>query len=101
MNSSSSRKGTKVSCLRSRRRRILESFSTTPRAISGSKRMSEETVLSVLKRKCGLIWLVSASMRAFSSSCWFCSRFISMRVLFQIFTAMATHMTEESTTSAM
>ena len=69
MNSSSSRSGTNVSCLRSSRRKIFESFSTTPRAMSGSKRISEETVFSVLNRKCGLIWLVSASMRAFSSNC--------------------------------
>ena len=90
MNWSSSRSGTNVSCLRNSLRRMLLNFSTTPRAASGSKRMSAVTVFSVLKRKCGLIWRDSASIRAFIKSCWCRSRFISLRVLFQIFNGDAT-----------
>src|SRR5712692_7032815 len=97
MNCSSSRSGTNVSCLRSSRRKMLLSFSTTPRAASGSKRISDDTVFSVLNKKCGLIWLDSASMRAFSSNCWCRSRFISMRVLFQIFSGAATDISVAST----
>src|SRR5467141_2235646 len=100
MNCSSSRSGTNVSCLRSSRRRMLLSFSTTPRAESGSKRISAETVFSVLNRKCGLIWLESASMRAFKSNCWCRSRFISTRVLFQIFNGEATDISVAITTSS-
>ena len=99
MNCSSSFSGTNVSCLRSSRRKMLLSFSTTPRAVSGSKRISAETVFSVLNKKCGLIWLDSASMRAFSSNCWCRSRFISMRVLFQIFSGAATDISVASTHS--
>src|SRR5216684_239082 len=99
MNCNSSRSGTKVSCLRRRRRKILLSLSTTPRAASGSKRISEETVLRVLNKKWGLIWLESASMRALSSNCWWRSRFISTRVLFQIFSGAATDMTVAKTHS--
>src|SRR6267378_2908459 len=99
MNCSSSRSGTNVSCLRSSRRRMLLSFSTTPRAESGSKRINADTVLRVLNRKCGLIWLESASMRAFSKSCWWRSRFISMRVLFQIFSGAATDISVAITVS--
>src|SRR5712664_438125 len=99
MNCNSSRSGTNVSCLRSSRRKILLSFSTTPRAASGSKRISDDTVFSVLNKKCGLIWLESASMRAFSSNCWCRSRFISMRVLFQIFSGAATDISVASTHS--
>src|SRR5216683_901218 len=99
MNCSSSRSGTKVSCLRSSRRKMLLSFSTTPRAESGSKRISAETVFRVLNRKCGLIWLESASIRAFNSSCWCRSRFISTRVLFQIFSGAATDIRVAITTS--
>ena len=78
---------------------MLLSFRTTPRAESGSKRISAETVLSVLNKKCGLIWLESASMRAFNSNCWCCSRFISTRVLFQIFSGEATDISVAITTS--
>src|SRR6267143_1378863 len=99
MNCSSSFSGTKVSCLRSSRRKILLSFKTTPRAESGSMRISAETVLSVLNRKCGLIWLESASILAFNKSCWCRSRFISMRVLFQIFSGAATDISVAITTS--
>src|SRR6266478_4565297 len=99
MNCSSSRSGTNVSCLRSSRRKMLLSFSTTPRAESGSKRISAETVFRVLNRKCGLIWLESASIRAFSNSCWCRSRFISTRVLFQIFSGAATDIRVAITTS--
>src|SRR6266446_33103 len=97
MKCSSSRSGTNVSCLRSSRRKMLLSFSTTPRAASGSKRISDDTVFSVLNKKCGLIWLESASMRAFRSNCWCRSRFISMRVLFQIFSGAATDISVAST----
>ena len=52
--------------------------------------MSEVIDVSVLKRKCGLIWLASASTRAairsFSCSASRCS----MRALFQILIGMAT-----------
>src|SRR5450755_339031 len=40
-------------------------------------------------------------MRALRRYCWLSSRFISMRVLFQILMAMATHMTDDRTTSAV
>src|SRR2546427_10553455 len=63
---------------------MLLSLRTTPRARSGSKRIREETVLSVLKNKEGLVWLESASTRALIRSCWCCSMFISTRVLLQI-----------------
>src|SRR6266478_5801846 len=99
MNCSSSRSGTNVSCLRSSRRKMLLSLSTTPRAESGSNRISAETVFRVLNRKCGLIWLESASIRAFSNSCWCRSRFISTRVLFQIFSGAATDIRVAITTS--
>src|SRR2546428_728884 len=72
----------------------------SPRAESGSKRISAVTVFSVLNKKCGLIWLESASMRAFSSNCWCLSRFISMRVLFQIFSGAATDISVAITTRA-
>src|SRR5579859_4734327 len=100
MNCNSSRSGTNVSCLRSKRRKILLSFSTTPRAASGSNRIKDETVFRVLNKKCGLIWLDSASMRAFSSNCWCRSRFISTRVLFQIFSGAATDITVAKTHSS-
>src|SRR5438552_820151 len=99
MNCNSSRSGTNVSCLRSSLRRMLLSFSTTPRAASGSKRISEVTVFSVLKRKCGLICRDSASMRAFSRSCWWRSSFISLHVLFQIFSGAATDISAAITAS--
>src|SRR4029077_14986002 len=76
---------------------MLLSFSTTPRAASGSKRISDDTVFSVWNKKCGLIWLESASMRALSSNCWCRSRFISMRVLFQISSGAATDTSVAST----
>src|SRR6266581_391299 len=98
MNCNSSRSATNVSCLRSSRRKMLLSLSTTPRAESGSKRISAVTVFSVLNKKCGLIWLERASMRAFSSNCWCLSRFISMRVLFQIFSGAATDISVAITT---
>ena len=80
----------KLSCLRSSRRRILESFSTMTRAWLGSVRINEETEFSVLKRKCGLIWLVRASRRA-SIRCRCCSSsFSSLRVLFQILIGIVT-----------
>src|SRR6267378_1752825 len=99
MNCNSSFSGTNVSCLRSRRRRILLKRNTTPRAVSGSKRINAETVFSVLNKKCGLIWLDSASMRAFNNNCWCRSRSFSMRVLFQIFSGAATDISVASTHS--
>ena len=60
------------------------------RAVSGCERISDETEVSVLKRKCGLIWLLSASIFAASSSfSCSCSR-CSMRALFQILIGVAT-----------
>ena len=101
MASSSSRSVTKCSWLRSSRRNSAESFTISVRAVSGCDRMSDEIDASVLKRKCGLIWLASASSRAainsFSCSCNRCS----MRALFQILIGIATHNTVASTTSAM
>src|ERR1700722_20346442 len=97
MKLNSSFNGTNVSCLRSNRRKMLLSLSTTPRAKSGSTRINDDTVFSVLNKKWGLIWLDSASMRAFNSNCWCRSRFISMRVLFQIFSGTATAITVAST----
>ena len=71
------------------------------RAVSGLDRISDEIDCSVLNRKCGLIWLASASIRAvissFSCSCSLCS----MRALFQILIGMATHSVVSSTASAV
>ena len=64
----------------------------SPRQI-GIEANQRRNVFSVLNRKCGLIWLGNASMRALSSNCWWRSRFISMRVLFQIFRGTATAIT--------
>ena len=72
---------------------MFPSFTIISRAESGSRRTSEEIEFSVLNRKCGLIWLCSASMRACSSSRSCCSSFISMRTLFSTFSAMATAIT--------
>ena len=41
-----------------------DSRCTTIRAVSGCERMSDEIDVSVLKRKCGLIWLASAEIFA-------------------------------------
>ena len=75
--SSSSRSVTKCSWLRSRRRSSPDSFTISMRAVSGCDRISDEIEVSVLNRKCGLIWLSSASTRAvmssFSCSCSRCS----------------------------
>ena len=65
---SSSRSVTKWSVLRIRRRSRPESLVISMRAVSGCVRMSEEIDVSVLNRKCGLIWLASASILAASSS---------------------------------
>ena len=68
------------------------------RAVSGSARISEEIEVSVLNRKCGLIWLFSdsifAASRSFSCSWTRCS----MRALFQILMGVATQSTVASTT---
>jgi len=47
---------------------MLLSCSNTPRAESGSKPDQRGHGIQVLKRKCGLIWLESASIRAFRST---------------------------------
>ncbi len=66
------------------------------RAVSGCVRMSDEIEVSVLNRKCGLIWLARASIlaasRSFSCSCRRCS----MRALFQILMGVATARTVAS-----
>ena len=84
----------------SSRRSSPESLTISMRAVSGCERISDEIDVSVLKRKCGLIWLASASTRAaissFSCSCSRCS----MRALFQILIGMATHSTVARTTRA-
>jgi len=90
MKLSSSRRVLKFSCLRSRRRSTLESFTTITRAWLGSVRISEETELRVLNRKWGLIWLVRAARRASTSRRCCSSSFFSLRVLFQIFSGMVT-----------
>jgi len=90
MKLNSSRSVLKFSCLRSSRRRTAESFATMARAWLGLVRISEETEFSVLNRKWGLIWLVSAARRASTSSRSCSSSFFSLRVLFQILSGMAT-----------
>ena len=62
IDSSSSRSVTKCSWLRSSRRSRPESLTISIRAVSGCERISEEIDVSVLNRKCGLIWLASASI---------------------------------------
>ena len=94
MNSSSSRRGTKASLLFSRRRRMLASLIMSSRAVSGAKRTSDDTELRVLKRKWGLIWFCSASMRACSSRRSCSSNLIWMRTLFQIFSSITMTRTE-------
>ena len=69
------------------------------RAVSGCDRISDEIEVSVLKRKCGLIWLASASSRAAMSSFSCSCRRCSMRALFQILIGIATHRTVAKTTS--
>ena len=85
MNATSSRSGAKLSPLLSSRRKILDSRYTTCRALSGLVRISDETVFSVLNRKCGLIWVASAASRACTSSRSLASSSRSLRALFQIF----------------
>ncbi len=71
------------------------------RAVSGWVRMSEEIDVSVLNRKCGLIWFASASIFAASSSfSCSCSR-CSMRALFQILIGVATASTVASRTTTI
>ena len=98
--SSSSRSVTKCSWLRSSRRSSPDSLTISMRAVSGCDRISDEIDVSVLNRKCGLIWLASASSRAaissFSCSCSRCS----IRALFQILIGIATHSTVASSTAA-
>ena len=99
MASSSSRSVTKCSWLRRRRRSSPDSFTISVRAVSGSDLMSDEIDVSVLNRKCGLIWLARAARRversSFSCSCRRCS----IRALFQILMGMATPRTVANTMS--
>ena len=69
------------------------------RAVSGCVRMSEEMDVSVLNRKCGLIWLASASILAARSSFSCSCRRCSMRALFQILIGVATARTVASSTT--
>ena len=62
---------------------IRESRITMARACSGLMRIRVETEFSVLKRKCGLIWLASASRRAWIRRRFCSSSLTSLRVLFQ------------------
>ena len=99
IDASSSRSVTKCSWLRKSRRSSFDSLVISMRAVSGCERISDEIDVSVLNRKCGLIWLASASTRAvissFSCSCNRCS----IRAVFQIFIGTATENTVASTTS--
>ena len=101
IDSISSRRLTKCSWLFIRRRSSTDSFWISMRAVSGCERMSDEIEVSVLNRKCGLIWLLSASILAAISrvSCS-CSR-CSMRALFQILIGVATASTVARTTSTV
>ena len=101
IDSSSSRSVTKCWWLRSSRRSRPDSLMISIRAVSGCERMSDEIDVSVLKRKCGLIWLLSASIFAASSSFSCSCRRCSMRALFQILIGVATASTVASTTSAV
>jgi hypothetical protein len=66
------------------------------RAVSGCDLISEEIDVNVLNRKCGLIWLASAStLAAISSFSCSWSR-CSILALFQILIGMATHRTVAS-----
>ena len=77
--------------LRISRRSRPDSLVISIRAVSGCVRISDEIEVSVLNRKCGLIWFASASIFAASSSfSCSCSR-CSMRALFQILIGVATH----------
>ena len=98
--SSSSRSVTKWSVLRIRRRSRPDSFVISIRAVSGWVRISDEIDVSVLNRKCGLIWLASASICAASSSFSCSSSRCSMRALFQILIGVATASTVASRTTA-
>ena len=82
-----------------KRRSRPDSFVISIRAVSGCVRISDEIEVSVLNRKCGLIWFASASIFAarssFSCSCSRCS----MRALFQILIGVATPSTVASSTT--
>ncbi len=60
-------------------RKMLASFTVISRASSGFRRTRDAIELSVLNRKCGLIWRCRASRRASSSKRFCSSNFISMR----------------------
>ena len=101
IDSISSRRLTKCSWLFISRRSSTDSFWISIRAVSGCVRMRDEIEVSVLKRKCGLIWLLSASiLAAMSSVSCSCSR-CSMRALFQILIGVATASTVARTTSTV
>src|SRR5262245_48813231 len=92
MNSKSSRSEMKFSCPCSSFLRMCESLITIVRAFAGLVRISDEIEFSVLKRKCGLIWLARASNLDFTTSTSCSASFISRRVLFQIFRVMPTQL---------
>ncbi len=69
------------------------------RAVSGCDRISDEIEVSVLNRKCGLIWFASASTRAVSSSFSCSASRCSMRAWFQIMMGVETENTVASSTS--
>ena len=77
-----------------------ESRLMTMRAVSGCDRTSDEMDVSVLKRKCGLIWFARAETRAAISS-FSCSwSRCSTRAVFQILMGVATASTVASMTSS-
>ena len=98
---SSSPKVTKGSLFLRRWRSRFESFPISIRAVSGFVRMSDEIEFSVLNRKCGLIWLDRALMRAAMSSFSCSTSWCSIRALFQILIGMAIASTVATITSAI
>ena len=71
------------------------------RAVFGWERISDEIDARVLNRKCGLIWLLSASTFAVRSSFSCSCRRCSTRALFHILIDIATPSTVASATSAV
>ena len=80
---------------------MLESLTRIHRAFSGSLQMREVAAFSTLKRKCGLIWLRSASKRACTAAERCSSRSASTRVLFHILSGMPTHTSVVSQTQSV
>ena len=77
---------------------MKESLTRIERAFSGSSQTREVAALSVLNRKCGFIWLRSASKRARIATDRWSSSITSTRVLFQIFRGIPTQARVESQT---